>query len=161
MARLSLQSTASLRAQLLPSPLRSYRHPSQPSKRSLGLKTENFQGARCLITGGSRGIGKAIALHFARSGASCHIIGRKEEQLVRVVAELDQANDTDSTAGDTDPSASNRWSEKSTHGYVVGDVGLKSFWEGVSKRYAVSNIRSYIGVHVHDHRASTTKASMC
>jgi NAD(P)-dependent dehydrogenase (short-subunit alcohol dehydrogenase family) len=41
-----------------------------------------------IITGGSRGIGKAIAAAFAREGAACYICGRKQETLDAVAQEL-------------------------------------------------------------------------
>jgi dehydrogenase/reductase SDR family protein 4 len=41
-----------------------------------------------VITGASRGIGKAIAAEFAREGAACYICGRKQETLEQVAREL-------------------------------------------------------------------------
>ena len=41
-----------------------------------------------VITGASRGIGKAIAAAFAREGATCYICGRKQETLEQVARDL-------------------------------------------------------------------------
>src|SRR5260370_14236645 len=41
-----------------------------------------------IVTGGSRGIGKAIAAAFAREGAICYICGRKQDTLDAVAREL-------------------------------------------------------------------------
>lgn len=46
---------------------------------------------RVFITGGSRGIGRAIALRFAREGAKVAVAARNSEQLDVVVAEIDAA----------------------------------------------------------------------
>jgi NAD(P)-dependent dehydrogenase (short-subunit alcohol dehydrogenase family) len=46
---------------------------------------------RVLVTGGSRGIGRAIALHFARHGCPVAIAARNSTQLDLVVTEIDQA----------------------------------------------------------------------
>ncbi len=46
-----------------------------------------MKGKIALVTGASRGIGKAIALAFAREGAKVVICGRKQETLAEVVKE--------------------------------------------------------------------------
>jgi NAD(P)-dependent dehydrogenase (short-subunit alcohol dehydrogenase family) len=43
------------------------------------------------VTGGSRGIGRAIALRFAREGANVVVAARTSDQLDAVVAEIDAA----------------------------------------------------------------------
>lgn len=49
----------------------------------LGLK-----GQKALITGSSKGIGKAIAIELAREGANVVITGRSEETVKQVVDEI-------------------------------------------------------------------------
>lgn len=44
-----------------------------------------------LVTGGSRGIGRATALRFAREGAQVVVAARSSDQLDAVVAEIDAA----------------------------------------------------------------------
>src|SRR5262245_66645537 len=46
-----------------------------------------LQGARCIITGASDGIGAATALAFAREGASVGLVARRQELLDAVAAD--------------------------------------------------------------------------
>jgi 3-oxoacyl-[acyl-carrier protein] reductase len=50
----------------------------------------NLQGKNVIITGGSRGLGKAIALLLAKEGANVGVTGRNENSLKAVVAELEK-----------------------------------------------------------------------
>jgi NAD(P)-dependent dehydrogenase (short-subunit alcohol dehydrogenase family) len=43
-----------------------------------------------LITGGGTGIGEAIAKSYAREGAKVAITGRRENELKRVVADIER-----------------------------------------------------------------------
>lgn len=47
-----------------------------------------LDGRSALITGGSEGLGKAMALRFAESGASVAILARRQEQLDAAAAEI-------------------------------------------------------------------------
>jgi 3-oxoacyl-[acyl-carrier protein] reductase len=51
--------------------------------------TFDFSGKRAIVCGGSRGIGRAIALGFARAGAAVSICARGAEALEQTRAEID------------------------------------------------------------------------
>ncbi|KAI0133258.1 NAD(P)-binding protein [Hypoxylon sp. NC0597] len=50
----------------------------------------SLAGKQCVITGGSRGIGLAIAQLFASNGAGCTLIGRNEENLITARESLER-----------------------------------------------------------------------
>src|SRR5206468_1475029 len=52
--------------------------------------TTSLDGRTAVITGGSRGIGKAIAARFVCAGANVVIVSRREESLRATAAELGQ-----------------------------------------------------------------------
>lgn len=49
---------------------------------------ENLKGKKIIITGGSRGLGKATAIALAKEGADIAITGRSEKTLKETVVEL-------------------------------------------------------------------------
>lgn len=49
---------------------------------------QSIQGKKALVTGGSRGLGKAIAFALAKEGVNVAITGRDEKNLEEVVTEL-------------------------------------------------------------------------
>src|SRR5215467_2981100 len=51
---------------------------------------DDLKGRVALITGASRGLGKAIAVELARAGAILALIGRDEEKLKTTAAEAKQ-----------------------------------------------------------------------
>jgi 3-oxoacyl-[acyl-carrier protein] reductase len=51
---------------------------------------KELAGLRALVTGSTRGIGRAIALELAAAGAEIIVHGRRTEQAERVVRELDE-----------------------------------------------------------------------
>jgi NAD(P)-dependent dehydrogenase (short-subunit alcohol dehydrogenase family) len=62
---------------------------------------EKLSGKVALITGGSRGIGRAIAAAYARAGAAIFICGRNEDTVGAALRELRQTGgEVDGAAGD-------------------------------------------------------------
>lgn len=86
-----------------------------------------------LITGGSRGIGSAIATLFAHNGASCILVGRNRPTLVDVASGLRQ-----------EPGDERHWSH--VHGVRVGDVSSREFWEELRKDEKVKEVDILVNV---------------
>lgn len=64
-------------------------------------ETKKLSGKVALITGGSRGIGRAIAAAYAEQGAKVFICGRNERDVARAIEEIRRAGGTiDGTGGD-------------------------------------------------------------
>lgn len=59
-----------------------------PRSQSRTSRMGKLEGKSALITGGGSGIGAAIAIRFAQEGAQVYIVGRREEKLAEVAAEI-------------------------------------------------------------------------
>ncbi|KAI0541743.1 hypothetical protein GGR58DRAFT_497938 [Xylaria digitata] len=83
----------------------------------------SLRGKRCLITGGSQGIGFAIAKLFASEGASCLLTGRHKESLKTAVSSLKQ---TSQSADQSRLHDSYAFDVSSVKGWEVLMLGLKT-----------------------------------
>src|SRR5438876_2438541 len=87
---------AQQRSVVIPSPmaaarLLAYSEESKPAEARMPF---NFQGKRAVVCGGSRGIGRSIALGFAHAGAAVSICARGAEALAATRAELTKLGNT-------------------------------------------------------------------
>jgi len=88
--------------------------------RSLKLFASSKHALRrstCLITGASRGIGRAIAVAFAREGAGCLLVGRDESALKETYELCTSA----------------RGSVGRSHFVLTGDINDPTFWSTLEK----------------------------
>ncbi|KAJ9667444.1 hypothetical protein H2201_002312 [Coniosporium apollinis] len=80
----------------------------------------NLSGLNCVITGASRGIGHAIASHFASLKASCFLVGRDRTTLSAAASSL--------TASLTRPKFT-----PDINYVVIPDVASAASWEEIAK----------------------------
>lgn len=86
----------------------------------------SLRGKLVLITGGSRGIGLAIAQNFARQGASTILVARNAERLRAAVASVQvQAQAQQQHA----PTSSGTHEVVSFHTGIAGDVSSDEMWQ--------------------------------
>lgn len=94
-----------------------------------------LRGKLALITGGSRGIGLAIAKHFARQGASTILVARNAERLRNAVAAVQEAQGTATATTPTPPGTSNALAyEVPFCAGVTGDVASADMWHGLATK---------------------------
>jgi len=99
--------------------------------------SHKLHGKAALISGGDSGIGRAVALHFAREGASVAFIycGQQNRALSRGSVNRGDGSDDDMEKRDADETVSLIEAEQSDALALRGDVSDKSFCEyAVAKR---------------------------
>ena len=79
-------------------------------------------GGTAIVSGGSRGIGLAIASRLAQHGISCTLVGRNEEKLQAAVETVSQAAKVSETGRTS-----------ATCRYVLGDVRDEATWATLFK----------------------------
>ncbi|KKY38039.1 putative 3-oxoacyl-acyl carrier protein reductase [Diaporthe ampelina] len=83
----------------------------------------SLAGKSALITGGSRGIGLAIATRLANEGASCLLVSRNADALKTACSRLPQ-----DAAGPASPSR--------PHAFFAGEVGDPGTWDAIGRQLA-------------------------
>ena len=89
-----------------------------------------YRPRHVLITGGSRGIGLAIAQLFSKNAYRCTLISRSEPDLKAAIASLTPLPSTSSPETPSNPETHDPPEPTSyQHGYIAGDISLGSnFW---------------------------------
>ena len=140
----------------------------------------NLNGKAALVTGGSRGIGKAIALELAEEGMDVAICARGEDDLEATASELESrgASVVALPLDVTEEGASARFVEETVDAFgrldaVVGNVGgnrrgpfeelSDEDWEGILSLNFKSHVRTSRAAIPHLRRAAeeTGHASLC
>ncbi|KAI0484378.1 hypothetical protein GGR56DRAFT_22858 [Xylariaceae sp. FL0804] len=89
----------------------------------------SLAGKRCVVTGGSRGIGLAIARHLADRGAACTLVGRSDAALRRAVAE------SLPPASPPGVAAQQHHRHHDRHDWRAFDVSRRSGWDELVAEY--------------------------
>ncbi|KAH8677955.1 hypothetical protein BX600DRAFT_506947 [Xylariales sp. PMI_506] len=93
------------------------------------MALRSLKGKHAIITGGSRGIGLAIAQRFASEGARVTLAGRVEKTLQQAALSLSTGLSPGAAAGSV-----------KHHGYHVMDVREEAAWEGLAQQCKGSGI---------------------
>lgn len=110
---------------------------STPS-RTPSNKKGTLTGKTAVITGGSRGIGLAIAQRFALEGASCILVGRDELTLQKALETLFRPGYFEVERED------GRVLQE--HSFISGDISHRDFWVDLVKSAEVRLISSTISL---------------
>lgn len=101
----------------------------------------DLSGKRALVTGGSRGLGKAMARGFAECGADVMICSRKEEELQVAVAEIKEGlevNVSYCVADMNDRASADHLAEKALETFGTVDILVNN--AGVNKPQPIDEI---------------------
>ena len=122
----------------------------------------SLAGKHCIITGGSRGIGLAIARAFASEGASCTLVGRDPETLSAAVRSLPRVPPpppppagSESATGTARPAEAQRPRQHQRHEARAFDVSLASGWDELMAESAgVRTLDLYTTTPLYTHACS-------
>lgn len=103
----------------------------------------DLTGRVAIVTGGNGGIGRGIALGFARAGAAVAIVGRNEDKNQRVLNELEEIGNPAlalrvdlSNRDELEPALNKIDSELGPAGILVNNAGIVSLSGGVLEESA-------------------------